>query len=350
MVPAPPPAPETILAGFVSSVEVVLGVATVVLAVRALRRPRDGPREQLEENRLALVILLAGTLAAIGALAWPLLYLTLDSYVPRWPGVMCIQGVTGVGRGSAGPAGWLPGLLTTLSILRPAAVFVAGAWIALHLANRRTRTAPLTRRLLAVLALAGVVSISAGLVELAYLSIPKAERFLATGCCTAPPGILARGAGLRPLGLIVGGEGGRRAAALFFGGGAVMAAATAWFAFGRGAASPRRGGLLVLALAAAGFVVVGAAFVSEAASPAILHLPHHRCAWCLLSSAPECIVGVALFLGAVFAVGWAATVAWAAGAEESRASAAGQIRSLLLAALFGMVASLLLAAIEMSLA
>ena len=55
----------------------------------------------------------------LGLASWPLLYLLLQSYVPEWPDVMCIYGVTRVGAGSVGASRFLPGLVTALQVLKP---------------------------------------------------------------------------------------------------------------------------------------------------------------------------------------------------------------------------------------
>jgi hypothetical protein len=340
--------PHSVLAAFVSFVEAALAAATLGLALAALRSRAAPGSEAAADRRYHLLFLLALTLAAVGVAAWPLLYLTLASYVSEWPGVMCIQGVTRVGTGSLGAAGWLPGLVTALAVLRPAAVLAAGSWLALHVANRRTRTAPLTRRVLVLVAAAGAVSLAAGTCELAYLFIPKVERFLSDGCCTMPDASAAKSPEFRPF-LAWFGETSETtgATAAFFASGAVLAALTAWRGLPRNEGVPARAWVLALAAGASVFAAIGAAFATEAASPAILHLPHHHCVWCLLATAPECVVGVALVLTSALCAGWAAVVAWGAGHDEARAAGPRQVRTLVLLALFGVLASLVFAAAEL---
>ena len=123
--------------------------------------------------------------SALNVLAWPIFYLLLQSYVTEWPGVMCIYGVTRVGAGSLGSSRFLPPLLDTLQVTKPLLVFLSGAWFALHLVDRRTRTAPLTGRVLLLLLAASLLACADAAAELAYLSIPKKEEFLSSGCCTA---------------------------------------------------------------------------------------------------------------------------------------------------------------------
>jgi hypothetical protein len=118
----------SLLALFVGLVEFVLGGAVVVLAGRALRRRRLDPAAV--DAGLPLLGHLATVLTAVAVVAWPLLYLLLDAYVPQWRGVVCIQGVTRIGEGSVGPARLLPPLLGVLQATKPALRARRGAWAA----------------------------------------------------------------------------------------------------------------------------------------------------------------------------------------------------------------------------
>src|SRR5262249_17894985 len=89
------------------------------------------------------------------------------------------------GAGSEGISRFLPGLLKTLEVTKPALVFASGAWFVLYLANRRTQTGPLLGRILMVLVAVGVLAELDSVVEAAYLAIPKKEEWLSTGCCSA---------------------------------------------------------------------------------------------------------------------------------------------------------------------
>src|SRR5262249_763476 len=109
----------------------------------------------------------------------------LQSYVPEWPGVMCIYGVTQVGTGSLGPSRFLPGLVKLLQMTKPALVFGSGAWFVLYWVNWRTATAPLQSRILLALVVLGLLAACDATAETAYLVIPKKEEFLSAGCCTA---------------------------------------------------------------------------------------------------------------------------------------------------------------------
>jgi hypothetical protein len=176
-----------VLDAFLSLLRFGLGALVLLLAVLALRswmRKAPGLEASEVESRCHLLFLAAGVLLVLNVVAWPLLYLLLQSYVPEWPGVMCVYGVTRIGAGSIGPSRFLPALVTALQMLKPALVFLSGAWLALHLLNRNTRTAPLTGRVLMLLVLVGFLAVADAAIEAAYLAIPKKEVFLSTGCCS----------------------------------------------------------------------------------------------------------------------------------------------------------------------
>src|SRR5579885_440917 len=176
-----------VLDAFVSLLRLGLGLSILYLgafAWRTWRRNRESVNGPSSEDRLHLLLLLAGVMLWLNVLSWPTFYLLLQSYVPEWPGVMCIYGVTRIGTGSIGPSRFLPSLVTALQTMKPILVFLSGAWFVLHLINRRTRTAPWTGRVLALLLLSGLLGIADAAIEIAYLVIPKKEQFLSVGCCT----------------------------------------------------------------------------------------------------------------------------------------------------------------------
>ena len=179
-----------ILDAFVCLLRLGLGVAVAWLAAAACAQPGAGrARAPMPARRSRqachLLYLLATVLLALNALSWPLFYLLLQSYVSEWPDVMCIYGVTRIGSGSLNSSRFLPPLLAAVQASKPALVFLSGSWLVLHVVNRRTRTAPLTGRILAVLLATGFLAAGDAAAELAYLAIPKKEVFLSSGCCGA---------------------------------------------------------------------------------------------------------------------------------------------------------------------
>src|SRR5258707_1155521 len=102
------------------------GLAILGLGTAAWRKcgPALAPEgRKALEDRCYLLFLLALVLLGLNLASWPLLYLLLQSYVPEWPGVMCIYGVTQIGTGSIGASRFLPGLIEVLQVSKPALVF-----------------------------------------------------------------------------------------------------------------------------------------------------------------------------------------------------------------------------------
>ena len=97
---------------------------------------------------------------------------------------MCIYGVTRIGEGSVGISRFLPPLLAALQAAKPALVFLSGAWFVLYLVNRRTPTAPLTGRVLAVLLASALLAVGDAAAEATYIVLPKKEEAASSGCCT----------------------------------------------------------------------------------------------------------------------------------------------------------------------
>ena len=121
--------PYAVLALALSLLRLAVALPVVGLGVRAWRAGRvefatDARTGQ--EDRNYLLYLLGLLVLGLGLGSWPLLYLLLQSYVPEWPGVMCVYGVTRVGTGSPGPSRFLPPLLQFLQLAKPALVFGGG--------------------------------------------------------------------------------------------------------------------------------------------------------------------------------------------------------------------------------
>lgn len=317
----------SVVAAFAALLRTALGLVVVVVGARALRSARRGG-----EEHFYLLVALCVTLVGLGVVSWPLLYLVLDSYVPAnggppWPGVMCAQGVTRIGTDSIGPAAFLPRLLGILAVTKPLLVFVSGVWLVLHLVNRRGRTGALAPRVLVALGACGLVAVADGAAEIAYLVIPKQEKFLAAGCCATP---LPAEAPPPP----AAGPAGRTVTGAFLGvGGALVLVLSA---------AIRRGGawlLLSLPLALLS-LPLGFVFLGNVAAPTFLHLPYHRCAYCLALWMPETLVGIALYVLGAFSVGWAFSARLG-----GMGGGAGEGVALLRMARFGYLGSLLMASV-----
>src|SRR5262249_511544 len=119
-----------VLDAFVCFSRLILSLVAVCIGYCASRQWRSSPRidrsEKSLDDQFHLLLLAVGLLLILNVLAWPLLYLVLQSYVVEWPGVMCIYGVTRVGTGSVGPSRFLPALLAGLQLSKPFLVFLTG--------------------------------------------------------------------------------------------------------------------------------------------------------------------------------------------------------------------------------
>lgn len=221
------------------------------------------------EERSHLLYLLASVLPVLNVLFRPLFYLLLQSYVWEWPDVMCIYGVTRVGSGSMNSSRFLPPLLEALQVSKPVLVFLSGSRLVLHVVNRRTGTAPLTGRILAVMLAAGLLAFGDAAAELAYLVIPKTEVFPSVGCCTVLDGN-GDPARFVPRSWLGGGSDWRYATYSAVNGVLVLALVAGARACDRRLSTTWLGPLAVAALV--GLVVV-AAFLVEVAAPRLLHHP-----------------------------------------------------------------------------
>lgn len=311
-----------VLDAFVSLLRLGLGLAVVWQAFRLWRRWRQrfaSPEQRTAvEDRGYLVYALAGLLLGLNVVAWPILYLLLQSYVREWPGVMCIYGVTRVGAGTIGPSRFLPALVTALEVLKPGVVFLSGAWFVMYLANRETRTAPLTGRVLAVLLASTLLVVADAAAELAYLAIPKQEEFLASGCCSEISDGVGRASRFLPQRLVP--ELGERAwYTAFVGVNLGQTALLAWA--GR---RPMRWLMPFVFFGVLAAAAISGMFLVEVASPRLLHLPDHHCPYDLVGESPESLVAIGMFgVGSLCAL-WGC-VASSLGRHEESARAAPRL-------------------------
>lgn len=339
-----------VLDAFVSLLRLGLGLSILGLGWFAWRTWRQHNLEsdgrQTLEDRLHLLLLLAVVLLSLNVLSWPILYLLLQSYVPEWPGVMCIYGVTRIGTGSVGVSRFLPSLVTALQAMKPALVFLSGAWFVLHLINRRTRTAPWTGRVLALLLASGLLGIADSATEIAYLIIPKKEVFLSAGCCTMAVADDAETGRFLPKIRVDARETPWLYAAYY-----TINVGLALAIYPRGGRPQLRAArLLPIALTAVLSAAINGLFLVEEAAPRLLHMPNHHCAYDLVSKAPTSLVAVALFIAGCFCVGWAFIAAWLGDGPEARPLLPELVGRLLYSAFLGYLGSVAILSIELTLA
>ncbi|HEX3150037.1 MAG TPA: hypothetical protein VHR66_18315 [Gemmataceae bacterium] len=335
----------SVLDASLTLLRLLLALAVVAIGLSVMKQRRRLASDELTpvENRQYLLFLVAGLLVVLNVLSWPLLYLLLESYVPEWPGVMCIYGVTQIGVGSDGPAGYLPRLLQIVQILKAALVFASGAWAVLYLANRRTRSAPLTGRVVWTTIIVGVLASVDAAGEAAYLAIPKKEEAPSVGCCVTPVGDQSR---FLPHG-IAGELNNSWLHVAYYGANAAVILGLLVTIRMNAAHKPvpRLAPLGLLALVNAAATTT---FLIDVAAPAILHLPYHHCLYDLVPRAPESLLAVAAFVFATFAIGWACATAWGARCAETEPFLGEQIRMTLVAALFAYVGSIAMVSIEVA--
>jgi hypothetical protein len=333
-----------VLDAFLSLGRLLVALLLLGLSLPAWRRERSGP-EHGSEARGALLFLLAFLLLGLNVASWPLLYLLLQSYIPQWPGVVCIYGVMQVGTGSVGSSRFLPVLVKTLQGMKPALVFVGGAWFVLYALNRRTASGPLRGRLLAVLVLLELLAGVDALVELTYLAIPKKEEFLSAGCCTTVSASGLRTEGFLPEGLLKPSDRAWVWAGYFAGNLSMvlaLAACTRWL--GRDRPLSWLAPLVVGGVLA---VPVSALFLIEIAAPRLLHRPNHHCPYDLFPEVPGAVLSIVLFVGASFAVGWAAVGRWLARCPETEPFLEPMLRRLLTLGMWCYLGSLVILSLEL---
>ncbi len=332
----------------INGIRLPAAMLVIVLAMLTLARCRVmlSPQDRKGvEDRSYLLTTLVALLLMLNVVSWPVLYLLLQSYVPEFPGVMCIYGVTRVGMGSIGPSQYLPSLVTTLQLTKPALLFVGGGWFVIYWINRQTRTAVLLRRVLVGVLLLGVCSLADSVAESAYLLIPKRVEMPNAGCCTAITHDLAGSNGA--VGWLPSGDNGWLSMAYFCGNGLMIAILAARFTFLRNHSS--KFSLAILPIGTLVLVPISLLFLTEVAAPAILHLPLHHCAYDLIPAAPETVAGMGLFVVAVFSIGWACLAAWMARGAETEEFLPGMVNRALFLALFGFTGSLILFSVELGL-
>ena len=292
------------------------------------------------EHLVYLSTVLAYALLGLSLVSWLLLYLILDSFVPQWPGAMCIYGVTRIGAGASGPQAWLPSLVTASQVLKPLMVFAAGAAVVVYRVYRRVGTRELLPRVAAGLLAMSFVGVADATVELAYLTIPKREAPVTTGCCSAS--VVETESYTPPSS----GDD-RRTTEAYYACQALMMVLLA-LAYRRAAEVRFWRWSLPLLLVAGLSLAVSFKFLLDVAAPALLHLPYHHCLYDLVALVPETGVAIGLLFWGTFCVGWSAVAGWLG---RSAAGAAPVEAARLPAwALLGYAGSLVMLSLEMWLA
>ncbi len=325
-----------VLDAFVSLLRLLVAMVVLTLGVTAWRRSSrtDVPNASTtSEAHYYLMFLLALLLMGLNVVSWPLLYLLLQSYVPEWSETMCIFGVTQVGLNSMGPARFLPHLISTLQVTKPAVVFLSGAWLVLHLCNRTIGSSSLKRCTYIVLIGQSLFAGIDAAAESAYLGIPKKASLPSVGCCTvAPPHSLSLSPTLESEWF------GIPSTPVLWSGYYLLNAgliATLFLAtIGHSPKLPAVS-LKILLVAAGAIGVVSWLFLAEIAAPVMLHLPQHHCIYDLISKVPEMNLGIGLHVFGIFSIGWANLVAWCGDSSDVKPVAQHWTQSLVRLAIHG---------------
>ena len=307
-----------ILDAFFSFLGLGAAVVTVALAAVTLLRLRCGAARTPSwlEDRVYLAIQLTYAVLGLSVASWITFYLVLDDFVPLWPGAMCIYGVTRIGEGNQGITGWLPTLVTLSQCGKPLVVFATGAALVLYRLYRRTGLSQLLPRVLGALLVIGLLSTALNANELTYLSMPKRDLPVESGCCSAAAVDKAVASSSSQARWVVPAY---YACHAFM----VLMLWPRWSQKERGVSHRRLAALWVLALATLG---VSERFVVDVAAPALLHLPYHHCVYDLVGDVPESGVALGLLLWGSFCVGWMGVVEWAARSGSSADLVAEEVR------------------------
>ncbi len=341
----------TILSLFLCILRLMLSVVIVATgwsSWRLARRISQLDEREAVESRSYLLFLSAIVLMGINVASWPVFYALLQSYVREWPAAMCIYGVTQIGAGTQGISRFLPGLLTSLQWTKPLLLFLCGAGFVLYLINRRTRSAAIQQRVIIALLFIGLGTMFDSAVEAAYLVIPKKEIHLAGGCCTNPLDEIQQAEKFIPRLQLDERQRPRLAGAYYLLNLSLIATLFGvTVGVSRESIRTWRWPLLLIASAA---LPLSLWYLVEIAAPTILRLPFHRCAYDLITVAPESMLAVAFYLLSCCCVGWACLAAQVGRCEQTAPFLPDYLRRLLWLALFGYAASLIIVAMEMLLA
>lgn len=298
------------LAGFIGVLQFLAGLVAIGVGVRnMLPSPANDAATFADrlESRTYLAALLAYLLLGLSLASWVVFYLMLDSFVPQWPGAMCIYGVTLIGEGSRGVYGWLPMLVTLLQWIKPVLIFMIGAALVVYRFYRQQGTRLLLPRVSLVLTAAAVVALLDSSIELVYVAIPKYEDLPNSGCCSVSA---IDGDRQMPISQQLQQE----LTLAYYLSQFVMVGILLRrvMADGPPPATGRSSRLrfTALLLVAAATLWVSMRFLIDVASPALLHLPYHHCLYDLVRDVPESSVAIGLLIWGTFCVGWTSVLAW----------------------------------------
>ncbi|MGH7192870.1 MAG: hypothetical protein ACREJM_04950, partial [Candidatus Saccharimonadales bacterium] len=184
---------------------------------------------------------------------------------------------------------------------KPLVAFAAGAALVLYRLYRRAGASELAPRVLGALLVVALLGTAANAAELMYLSVPKRDLPVESGCCSAAA------ADNNDLAAPASQE--HWLAPAYY----ACHLCLAFLLWPRALpqskliSTKRLVALLVLALVT---LAVAGRFVIDIAAPKLLHLPYHHCIYDLVADVPESGVALGLLLWGTFCVGWACVAGW----------------------------------------
>jgi hypothetical protein len=319
-----------IFTSFLTLVLLTVGAGSI-LFLRPEEKQRDGKeRETAAENRLYLAFLLVAVAMLCRGLAWPLLYLMLQSFIPDVPGAMCIFGTTQV----------MPVLIRFLEVLKPVLFFLIGAWFILYGIDRAAMAYSLTNRKFLFF---WVLCVLAGLDAAGdmALAITYAPPGIPVTCCTVIGDIQFPVARIKTP-AILGTRGGELGTVLYHGihiFSVGIVAALLMTRRWKSSAKGHKGALWLSLLLAIGGTVITCVAMIDRIGPTLMRLPHHHCPYCLLQYVPVSIAFLGLELFGTFSLGWAFVAGTLGRTEETRSISSEWVRKMWKSACFCLLVS-----------
>ena len=288
----------TIIMIFISIVSLVLGIALLVMTVRAIAgSDMLKTSEKTSHEKIGyLIFLLACVVLSIRMLAWPRFYMMLQSLVMEVPGAMCMFGVTQI----------MPSAVKVLQLIKPISFFVMGGWLLCYFVNKNLATAPLTRRIFVFLIpISGILLIDSA-ADIYYVLYMKP--LMSVSCCTIVFDLPYRASAMIPE-AIFGADFAKPLLLLFYLINIVLLALLFVSLFKKRTSSSlfstKAVGYGRLIAAVINVPVVYVAF-REIIAPRLMQLPLHHCIYCFIGNGtvPDAPIMLALFVIGSFAVGW----------------------------------------------
>jgi len=330
----------TITELFIELVTLILmvwaGILSLVLGLR-WQQSSSTQEKMLVEQKSHLVLLLAVIVLGIRLFNWPFFYATLQSLVPDISGAMCMFGVTHVERKVS--------LISEL--LKPISFFLIGAWLAIQMVDQKTETSPLMGRKLIILSLIAAVVAAESLVDTALILHIAPETPVT--CCTTVTDVLDRPTATVPQSILGPQYASILTYAYFVGNSfVIMSLALVRTAMGNNVHArwrrPAPGIIFLCAIINAGIFLLTQI---EVHAPMIMHLPYHRCLYCLWQYVPDTILMYSFFILATASTGWAFILDLAGRAKETESILQPYMRKLYGLSLLCFTASLIMNAVHL---